>query len=275
MKPILAGLKRLSRPCLSLGQAITTKLAAICNRRGPSRTCQVPGLRELLKQHLPNLHQGTFVEVGAYDGERFSNTSWLADNGWQGIYVEPSAEFARLCRIRHCLNNVQVLNVAAGEAEGEATLMQIGSLSTMSGQTFDEYQQIPWAKGQIEKGLEHHATAIQPLNTLLTNSQCPAEFELLVVDVEGFEESVFRGFDLDRWQPRILIVELCDMHADFRDNVELVASARRVRERIHTAGYCEIYCDNINTVFARNSATSLHAADHQAAPTEPAARKAA
>ena len=45
--------------------------------------------------------KGTFVEIGAYDGESFSNTSFLADLGWNGLYVEPVPKFAALCRARH------------------------------------------------------------------------------------------------------------------------------------------------------------------------------
>ncbi|MCA9089769.1 MAG: hypothetical protein KDA90_14190, partial [Planctomycetaceae bacterium] len=135
----------------SFWTAVRKKCKALVGTARPSRSCQIPGLKDIVQQHLPGIGKGVFVEVGAYDGERFSNTSWLADSGWQGIYVEPSPEFAQLCRIRHCLNNVQVVNSAAGETEGVATLMQIGALSTMSGETFEEYHNIPWARGQIKK----------------------------------------------------------------------------------------------------------------------------
>ncbi|MCA9201574.1 MAG: FkbM family methyltransferase [Planctomycetales bacterium] len=244
-------LKREGRKLVSLSQAVRTKCMAFLGKRGPSRTCQVPGLRHIVATHLATTATGTFVEVGAYDGERFSNTSWLADNGWRGVYVEPSSEFSRLCRLRHCLNRVQVINVAAGEADGHAMLKQIGSLSTLSDETFDEYQRIPWARGQIEKKLEHHGITIRRLDSILESLECSVGFELLVVDVEGFEESVFRGFDLERWQPRMLIVELCDVHEDFSANTELVQSAQRVRAHISNSGYTEVYRDAINTVFVR------------------------
>ncbi|MCB0334317.1 MAG: hypothetical protein KDD55_12500 [Bdellovibrionales bacterium] len=31
---------------------------------------------------------GWFVEFGAWDGQHLSNTRWLADNGWSGIFIE-------------------------------------------------------------------------------------------------------------------------------------------------------------------------------------------
>lgn len=252
MSSITKNLKREGRKLISLWQALSTKVQAGLGSRGPSRTCQVPGLRSLVAEYLPATSRGIFVEVGAYDGERFSNTSWLADNGWQGFYIEPSSEFARLCQLRHCLNRVQVINLAAGASEGTATLKQIGSLSTMSGETFEEYQHIPWAKGQIDNKLEEHSAHIRPLNDILQSAGCPESIDILVVDVEGFEESVFQGFDLDRWHPRMIIVELCDVHADFSGNATLVASARRVRQHLHDAGYIEVYRDEINTVFVRS-----------------------
>ena len=142
------------------------------------------------------------------------------------------------------------MNSAAGESEGEAVLMQMGSLSTMSASTFDAYQHIPWAKNQMDSRLEQKTTRVQTLDSILGAHSCPSGFDVLVVDVEGFEESVFRSFDLKRWRPRLMIVELCDVHEELNVTAELADSARRVRSRILAAGYQEVYRDHINTIFA-------------------------
>lgn len=63
---------------------------------------------------------GLFVEVGAYDGESFSNTSGLADLGWTGHYLEPIPQYAAACKRRHAANpQVTVHNVAAGIRDGD------------------------------------------------------------------------------------------------------------------------------------------------------------
>jgi hypothetical protein len=64
---------------------------------------------------------GSFVEVGASDGESYSNTCGLADIGWEGIYVEPVKELAKKCRLRHRKNDVSVYNCAARRVYGEFT----------------------------------------------------------------------------------------------------------------------------------------------------------
>lgn len=244
------GLRSLS----SIGCAVKGKYLAKSGQRKPSRTCQLPGLAQLIDSRISPSHAGVFVEVGAYDGERFSNTSWLADCGWQGYYIEPSRRFSRWCKLRHMFNRVTVVNLAAGESESQATLMQVGALSTISTETFDEYSRIGWAKKLVSNNCQHKSTKISTLDHILASRNIATGFEVLVVDVEGYEENVFMGFDIRRWRPKLMIVELCDIHPSFRENTILVESACRVRERIIAAGYHEIHRDEINTVFERNAA---------------------
>src|SRR5579885_680685 len=70
----------------------------------PTQTCQIPILGGLYEHLFGERTDGTFVEVGAYDGETYSNTSSLADLGWRGVYVEPVPSSVARCRQRHARN---------------------------------------------------------------------------------------------------------------------------------------------------------------------------
>ena len=80
----------------------------------------------------------------------------------------------------------------------------------------------------------------------------PVGFDLLVIDVEGAERQVFAGFDLEKWMPKTLLVELEDEHPDFRDNQRVVRDAGMIRSRIEAAGYRDYFRDHINTLYVRN-----------------------
>src|SRR5262245_29035772 len=70
--------------------AASRKFGIIANGTSAvSNSCQIPNLREQYESLGLSPHTGYFVEVGAFDGESFSNTSFLADQGWSGLYVEP------------------------------------------------------------------------------------------------------------------------------------------------------------------------------------------
>ena len=216
----------------------------------PSKTCQIQNLSTIYEKVFGRISTGTFVEVGGYDGESFSNTSCLADVGWSGLYVEPVPAFAQQCSLRHKNNNVLVAQRAIAQEPGKITLHVGGTLTTTKKGHVEAYNEIDWAKGH------HHGQQIEVrcdrLDTIMTKAQTPKNFELLVVDVEGSEPEVFESFSLEEWKPKMLIVELEDEHHSFQTYEHIVEPIVKLRKKILDAGYNEYYKDEINTVFVRD-----------------------
>ena len=214
-------------------------------------TCQIPDLASRYRDLFGRLKtDGTFVEVGAYDGESFSNTSGLADVGWAGLYVEPVPAYAHACARRHAANKkVSVANCAVGPEVGEVDIHLGEGLSTALDEQVEVYQQIDWTRG-FHKG-ERIRVPQFPLDQLLVHVGIEPGFELLVVDVEGSEDAVFDSFSLEAWMPRVVIVELIDHHPSFQSFDGVTKRSSELRERIKRAGYDEYYVDEINTIFSR------------------------
>lgn len=211
------------------------------------RACQLPVLGGLYEILFGERTDGTFVEVGAYDGETYSNTSCLADLGWRGVYIEPVPSSCARCRERHAANpRVSVIECAIGAEDGTATLWQNGPCSTLS----DDEHALNVREGVIlEPAIQRIDVSLRRLDGVLAEAGIAPGFELLVVDVDGAEEAVFAGLDLARWRPRFLLVELVEESPHFAGAAGLIAAARRVREHIARQGYGEIYRDFANTIF--------------------------
>lgn len=216
-----------------------------------SPTCQIPNLANKFAKIFGRRPHGFFVEVGAYDGESYSNTSCLADVGWSGIYIEPVAEYAASCRSRHKNNpKVKTLGVAASDHEGEMTLYTGGVLSTLIAEQVDDYAKVDWSKNR------HHGeqtVRVSTLDNILRENGAKRRFDLLSVDVEGYEFEVFKGFDINFWRPRAIIVELEDEHPDFRNNLRIVSRALKVRQMLQRARYELFYKDHINSIYTRKN----------------------
>jgi len=217
----------------------------------PSSSCQIPTLAFLYELFIGQRNDGTFVEVGAFDGESFSNTSCLADAGWRGVYVEPIPEFAERCRARHHNNRqVSIVNAAIGDTTGRTRIAVGGPLSTVCSDVADEYQHISWAQQEFATPRTLDVPLLT-LNRLLEDERIQPGFDVLSIDVEGYEEAVFSGFDLDRWRPHLLIVELADTHSELTTKRSGHAALSR---RICSARYGIVYKDAINTMFADEGA---------------------
>jgi FkbM family methyltransferase len=220
--------------------------------RFPS-TCQIPDLADRYRELFGDLKtDGTFVEVGAYDGDAFSNTSGLADLGWAGLYVEPVPRYARACARRHAANGrISVAQCAVGREPVLIDLHYGEGLTTARLDQVAVYEQIDWTRG-FHQGVRIRVQQF-PLEQLLVDAAIEPGFDLLVVDVEGSEDAVFDSFSLDVWKPHVMIVELIDRHPSFQSFDDVVLRSSNLRHRILRSGYHEHYADEINTIFRRTS----------------------
>jgi FkbM family methyltransferase len=80
---------------------------------------QVGQDRYLLENFFRGKRNGVFLDVGAYDGEKFSNTLFFEESlGWKGLCVEPlPSAFQKLRARRSSICENVALSDFAGEAE--------------------------------------------------------------------------------------------------------------------------------------------------------------
>lgn len=211
-------------------------------------SCQVKNLDTLFEIFFGQRDDGTFVEVGANDGISCSNTWGLSERGWRGYMVEPIPSFARECRKNHEGHPaVSVHETAIGNREDMEIKFNIaGMLTTANANLKAEYKTIDWSQDLVTE--ETKIVVSQSLDTFLMENGVKVGFDLLVVDVEGFEKEVFSGFSLQTWFPKMLIVELADTHPNLNSTR---TSDAKLGLEIAQSGYLTVYKDWINTVFVR------------------------
>jgi FkbM family methyltransferase len=222
----------------------------------PSPSCQIRELADLYRLFLGERREGLFVEVGAYDGVSFSNSSCLADAGWSGLLIEPIPEFAELCRQRYRGNQrIEIVHCAVGAEQGDVEISVAGPFTTANGEVMKSYGTIDWAKRAVS-----HSSKIRveqrTLDAILADSPFgDRPIDVLIVDVEGAEDGVFAGFSLARRVPKMIIVELSHTHPDLHS---ISADDARLQRAIEHVGYEVVYKDKINTVLLsrRDGATS-------------------
>jgi FkbM family methyltransferase len=215
----------------------------------PPESCQITELAALYHLFLGDRDDGFFVEVGAYDGISFSNSSCLADAGWSGLLIEPIPAYAQACRVRYADNpRVRVIESAVGAESSTIDIMVAGALTTTRQHVLDSYREIAWAKPSVAEATRLSVTQ-RTLDDILAEAAPATPIDVLIVDVEGAEAAVFAGFSLERWRPGMLIVELVHTHPDL---YKVSVSDAQIQKEIERHGYSVAYKDCINTVFVRD-----------------------
>jgi FkbM family methyltransferase len=155
--------------------------------------------------------RGFFVDVGAFDGIHLSNTYSLEEQGWSGICIEPHPHFFGFCeKLRKgsiCLNVACV-----GSEKLDQIEFKIEDSGLYSGISVDRASEIAYyykqAWGIDFPGFKNISVPVMTLNTILKrNLPSKKDIDLISIDVEGTELDVLKGLDLDRYKPRILLIE--------------------------------------------------------------------
>jgi FkbM family methyltransferase len=188
----------------------------------------------VLWEFFEGKRDGFYVEVGAYDGVGFSNTYFFEAVGWDGLLVEavPSLHQAA-CQSRP---NSRVVHAAAGRQAGTVRLTVVegeGGVATLSSATPDR-QRIVREGGRMRE----IDVPLVRLDSLLEDVRQPIDF--VSIDVEGLELAVLEGFDLQRFAPRVLVVE---------DNAQ--GADPRVPEYLGRHGYVERFRLEQNAFYTR------------------------
>ncbi|HLG90517.1 MAG TPA: FkbM family methyltransferase [Alphaproteobacteria bacterium] len=213
----------------------------------PPPTSQVPGLASVYKAVFGYKTEGVFLEIGAFDGETHSNTSFLADIGWTGFYVEPVLENAEACRSRHQNNKVEVINVAIGPEAGTTRISLSGPLSTLAAHHAEAFNQVNKVIGAAEVHVGNYRDVPVVTPDTLLDRIAIADCDVFVLDVEGYEWPIVRTLDLARFRPRIAIVETRDRSPEFGKDIQ--AESEAVKAKFLRADYGIYWRDNLNIIF--------------------------
>jgi FkbM family methyltransferase len=147
---------------------------------------------------------GFFVEAGANDGFRQSNTYFLERyRGWRGILIEPIPELYRRCLRERPRSRCVNAALVAPSADPTVT-MRYGDLGSHipSGSQSLETADACW-------GWDTPYDVTVPartLNEILLNEGNP-RIDFVSLDLEGHEVAALRGFDLALHRPKLILIE--------------------------------------------------------------------
>jgi FkbM family methyltransferase len=200
--------------------------------------------RFLLENFFRGKRGGVFVDVGAYDGERFSNTLFFEQAmGWRGLCIEPlPSAFAKLKALRAAICE----NVAVSDFEGEAEFVEAdaGTDEQMwSGLTsrFDprHVQRLAtWATDQ-----RRLRVPVTKLTGLLAKHGIH-RIDYCSMDTEGAELSILAELDTERFPVSVFTVE-----NNYDDD--------RIPRLMQAKGYDFIFKLEQDYVFKRNDVQRL------------------
>ena len=187
--------ERYLRPFLPNG---SSELRPLAEKYGPSRNSE-HGEEWIVRDFFEDQRGGVFVDVGANDYRRDSNTYYLETAlGWSGIAIEPQEKFAA-DYMRHRPHTRFVPLFVSDVSDKDVTLYVPTTDLLASG-----------SRAVAEERAGQVAVAVKSRSATLDDILAKAganRTDFVSIDVEEHEPQVLRGFSIDAFKPRLVCIE--------------------------------------------------------------------
>jgi FkbM family methyltransferase len=164
----------------------------------------------LVREFFGGETSGYFVEVGANHPTQGSQTWHLEQSGWTGLLVEPQPDLAAFLVTSR---KARVFAVACSSPDNAGKTLPLHIDGPRS--ALDRDRMAPGSQTDYVI-----AVPTRTLDSILDEVAAPVPLGLLSIDVEGHEVEVLEGFDFDRWQPALVLIE---------DHVNSLATHRHLK----------------------------------------------
>ncbi|MBB3149462.1 FkbM family methyltransferase [Phyllobacterium trifolii] len=167
-------------------------------------------------EFFPDKQRGVIVEVGAARPDYLSVSASFRSAGWKVIAVEPNPEF---CAAHRAVGN-EVLQYAASNVDkddedffvvdshgapyydGPVSYESFSSLGING-----KYAELR-ETNHVKTSVRTIKVKVRKLDSILEHHEPKLRhIDIVAVDVEGWELNVMRGFNLSRYQPKVVILE--------------------------------------------------------------------
>lgn len=213
-----------------------------------TNTSQIDGLSKIYDKYFNAFYEnGFFVEVGAYDGHRWSNTTPLVECNWGGIMIEPIDRYYKSCVDRYKSNDkIEVSNCCIGwENQTQKKVYFGGPCTTIMKDMIPIYNETDPTDNHDVNNYE--LRDMFTLNNFLEDEKVKKNFDVLCIDVEGAEWKILEVFNINDWRPKMVIVETHEKHPNKlkRDS----GHSLQINNYFWYHEYKQIYVDEINSVY--------------------------
>lgn len=155
----------------------------------------------IIDKLLKRKKKGFYIDVGAYDPTRFSNTQRFYIRGWRGINIEPDP--IRINKFHKLRPEDINLNIGIANKQGTFDFYKFDpqTQSTFSKQAANHYQKLGFNLAETIK------VSVRKLEDILDKECKSKQIDFLSIDTEGFDLEVLKSNNWKKFKPEVICIE--------------------------------------------------------------------
>lgn len=162
-----------------------------------------------IQKYFPSQSTGICIDVGMGEAIEGSNTFYFEELGWQCLCIEPNVKCCELARgfRKH------IENYACGEHNLDDQKFTIYSLKNLGCETETAISSLIVDPRLVEShkemitSVDEVVVNVRTLDTLIAKHPWIDHIDFVSIDTENTELDVLKGFDIERWKPKLFVIE--------------------------------------------------------------------
>ncbi|MCK9154707.1 MAG: FkbM family methyltransferase [Paludibacteraceae bacterium] len=188
---------------------------------------------QIILKCLEDAGSSKFIEIGAYDPFKFSNTRRLVELGWEGVYVEPSTPcYAKFQKEYQNNPKIMLYPFAVGKEKGNVLFYESADAISTTSKPWKEL----WENGSKSQFIEKRVDVITGEDLY---SLCGQGSVFLNIDTEDTNIDVLNSFREETISKFRLIC------------IEHQGKLRYLRTYFKKIGFREVLLNNENFIFQK------------------------
>lgn len=180
-----------------------------------------------------------YLDIGAYDPKRLSNTYFFYENGHSGVCIEPNPNL--FSNIKKARPRDICLNIGIGDGKKNESTFYVLNPPTLS--TFSKEEADKMVREKSATLVETRRMRLESINSIIEkNFEGTPDF--ISLDVEGLDAEILKSFDFERFRPKVFCIETISYSKDNSGKKDM-----EIFDIMTKNGY-KVYADtHVNTIF--------------------------
>lgn len=180
---------------------------------------------------------GFYIDVGAFDPIKFSNTKRFYDRGWTGINIDPNPKVIEVFNKQRDRD----INLNVGVSNQEAILRAVRFEGFNSYSLSDSLVSHRKSEGNIVA--DELDISVLRLDSIFLQHVGDKDIDFLSVDADGLDLEVLQSNDWNRFRPKVVCVET------ITDNFEDKSTKNKIHAFMLQNNYKVLIFNGLNTIF--------------------------
>lgn len=191
---------------------------------------------------LDNKENGFYVDVGACDPVRLSNTKRFYDMGWRGVNIDANPN--ALASFKESRPRDINLNMGIGLEAGEMEFYELfpKTLGTFSVESRDRNLKLGHKLVSTKK------VSVKPLEAILDSIDKNElrQIDFMSIDVEGYDFEALASNNWEKYAPMVVCIESPTQYVGVNEN-----NSNKIIKFLDEKGYDLAYCNGIDLFFKK------------------------